>query len=108
VVVALRENSSQGPFVDAFLRRYKSSDIRDSVSLLRGSTFTSYAASATIYHVGNVSNDTKMRFWLTQHFWMLLPVGAALSLLVASWTCDYLAERARIRLGLTSLANQPR
>jgi cellulose synthase (UDP-forming) len=108
VVVALRENSSRAPFVDAFLRRYQSSDINESVSLLRGSTFTSYAANASIYHVGNVSNYTKMRIWLTQYFWMLLLVGAALSLLVASWTCDYLAERARIRLGLTPLANQPR
>jgi cellulose synthase (UDP-forming) len=78
------------------------------VSLLRGSTFISYATNVSIYHVGNVSNYTKMRIWLTQYFWMLLLVGTALSLLVASWTCDYLAERARIRLGLTPLANQPR
>ncbi|WP_446741644.1 UDP-forming cellulose synthase catalytic subunit [Silvibacterium acidisoli] len=103
VLVALKDDASRKDFVGAFLERYQSSDIAHTVSLLRGGHFTSYDAKTTVYHVGNISWYTRLRIWLTQYFWVLLLAGGALSLLVASWTNDYLADRARRRIGVAEL-----
>ncbi|RXH58695.1 UDP-forming cellulose synthase catalytic subunit [Granulicella sibirica] len=98
VVVAMRSDEAVDNFADAFLERSQSSDISQTVSLLRRERFGSYAVATPAYHVGNISNYALMRIWLAQYFWVLLIVVTAFSLLLASWTRDYLAHVAAVRL----------
>ena len=85
-------------FANAFLERSQSSDISETVSLLRRERFGSYEVATPAYHVGYISNYALMRIWLAQYFWVLLIVVTAFSLLLASWTMDYLAHVAAVRL----------
>ncbi len=98
VVLALREDDAVDTFTNVFLERSQSSDIQQTVSLLRGSAFQSYAVPTSTYHVGYISNYALMRLWLAQKFWLLLLVVTAFCFLIAVWTRDYLAFVATGRL----------
>ena len=98
VVLSLRNDDAVDEFADAFLERSQSSDIANTVSLLRQSRFTSYAVESPRYNVGYISNYSLLRIWLTRHFWILLGTVTLLSLVLAAWVRDYLAWLAASRL----------
>jgi cellulose synthase (UDP-forming) len=98
VVVALRTDGAVEEFADEFLKRSQSSDISETVSLLRGGKFQSYAVPVPTYHVGYVSSYTLMRIWLAQYFWVLLVVVSVLCLVVARWIQEFLVWLAASRL----------
>ena len=98
VLLALRDDDAVDKFADVFLERSQSSDIGQTVSLLRGNSFQSYAVPTSTYHVGYLSNYALMRIWLAQKFWLLLLIVTGFCLLMATWTRDYLNFVAADRL----------
>jgi cellulose synthase (UDP-forming) len=100
VLVELKDEMSADQFAAVFLARSQSDEIAQSVSLLRGDRFSSYAMAASEYHVGNISTYSMMRIWLTRYFVFLLLLVTALSLAIATWAYAWLRYHARERLKL--------
>ena len=98
VMVALRDDSAEDEFASTFLDRSQSSDVAHTVSVLRGGHFTSYALETSAYSLGDVSRYTLMRIWLSRYFWLVIPVLLFFSLVIASWTQEYLTRRGEHRL----------
>jgi cellulose synthase (UDP-forming) len=98
VVLALRDDNAVDDFVTTFLERSQSSDLSQTVSLLRDGKFLSYAAATPVYHTGDISRYKIMRIWLTEYFWLLLVAVFFFSLVLARWTREYLVRRGEIRL----------
>lgn len=98
VIVALRDDSAQEEFTSAFFERSQSSDVAHSVSLLRGGHFYSYALDTNDYHIGDISRYTLMRIWLAEYFWIMVPAVLLFSLVLGSWTHEYLKRRGAFRL----------
>jgi cellulose synthase (UDP-forming) len=98
VVIALRDQATATQFGDAFLRWSQSSDISNSVSVLRGNNFSSYPLGNDIYHVGSISWLVAMRLWFMQYPLVVVLLIVVISLLMASWARLWLRRRARARL----------
>jgi len=98
VLVALQDDSAEEAFSDAFFERAQSSDIKGSVSLLRGDRFVSGKVPTASYHIGLISRYAQMRLLLTEHFALLLLAVSLASLILAVWVREYLVRRAQIRL----------
>jgi cellulose synthase (UDP-forming) len=98
VLVALRSDDVVDRFAEVFQDRSQSSDISQSVSLLRKMSFTSYGVPTPGYHVGAISWYTLMRIWLAEHFWVLLVSMLLLCLLMGRWIQEFLAYLAKERL----------
>jgi len=98
IVMSLRNDDAVDNFTDAFLERSQSSDIAQTVSLLRNGKFSSYAMDTPAYHVGNISAYSLMRVWLAENFWILLLVLFGFSLVLARYARDYLALLTADRL----------
>jgi cellulose synthase (UDP-forming) len=98
VVMSLRNDDAVDNFADVFLERSQSSDIAQTVSVLRGGKFSSYAMDTPTYHVGNIAPYTMMRVWLAENFWILLLVVFGFSLVLARYARDYLALLTTQRL----------
>jgi cellulose synthase (UDP-forming) len=106
VMLEMRSDQVVEDFADVFLERSQSSDIAHSVSLLRNGKFSSYVLDAPVYHVGVISPYALMRLWLVEHFWMLLIAVTVLSLVMATYSRDYLAllTEARLKVDVKSPA----
>jgi cellulose synthase (UDP-forming) len=98
VLVALRSDDVVDRFAEVFQDRSQSSDISQSVSLLRKTSFTSYGVPTPGYHVGAISWYTLMRIWLAEHFWVLIVTMLLLCLLMGRWTQELLVYLAAVRL----------
>jgi len=98
VLVALQSDDVVDRFAEVFQERSQSSDISQSVSLLRKAGFTSYGMPTPGYHVGSISWYTLMRIWLAEHFWVLLVSMLLLCLLMGRWTQELLVYLAGERL----------
>ena len=98
VVVALHGDDAVDRFADIFLERSQSSDISQSLSLLRAGQFSSYTMETHPYHVGDIARYPLLRLWLTEHFWLLFTVVTILSLVLARYARDYLNLLAKERL----------
>ena len=105
VLITLKQDASADGFADVFLDRSQSRDITGSASLLHSSQFDSYALNGGTYYIGNISWYAMMRIWLTQYYLLLLLAVTAFSFLIALWTRNWLAWRARERLKLAETAN---
>jgi cellulose synthase (UDP-forming) len=105
VLIVLRQDASAEAFAGAFLDRSQADEISASVSLLRNGQFTSYLTHGPSYQVGNISGFALMRIYLTRHFLLLFLTVAALSLVIARWTQDWLKRQARDRLKLADTVN---
>jgi cellulose synthase (UDP-forming) len=98
VVMSLRNDDAVDDFADVFFERSQSSDIAQTVSLLRNGKFSSYAMDTSIYHVGDIATYPLMRLWFVEHFYILLLVVLVLSLVLARYARDYLALLTTARL----------
>ena len=98
VLVALRSDDVVDRFAEVFQERSQSSDIAQSVSLLRNKSFTSYGVPTPGYHVGAISWYTLMRIWLAEHFWVLIVTMLLLCLLMGRWVQELLVYLAAVRL----------
>jgi cellulose synthase (UDP-forming) len=102
VLVALRSDDVVDRFAEVFQERSQSSDISQSVSLLRNMRFTSYGVPTPGYHVGSISWYRLMRIWLAEHFWVLIVTMLLLCLLMGRWTQELLVYLAAVRLEAAS------
>ncbi len=107
VVVALHKDDAVDSFADIFLERNQSSDISQSLSLLRAGQFSSYTMETHPYHVGDIDPYPLLRLWLTQHFWLLLTTVTFLSLILARYARDYLNLLSAERLSADPNFHQP-
>ena len=100
VVMSLRDDAAVEKFADVFLDRSQSSDISQTVSMLRNGKFTSYDMETPVYHVGNIAPYPLLRLWFAENFWLLLIVVMLLSLALAKYARDYLALLTASRLSV--------
>jgi cellulose synthase (UDP-forming) len=98
VLVELKSDDVVDRFAEVFQERSQSSDISQSVSLLRKTSFTSYGVPTPGYHVGYISWYALMRIWLAEHFWVLLVAMLLLCLLLGRWIHELLVYMAAVRL----------
>ena len=98
VLIALRDKSVISNFLSAFLKTSQSSDISQSVSVLRGAGFSSYRIGSDIYHVGSLS----WWIWLTILFqdyqWLMVICTLVACFLIAIMIRSILRRKARARL----------
>jgi cellulose synthase (UDP-forming) len=105
VLVVLQNDASAELFAGTFLDRSQGDEISASVSLLRNAQFASYLTHGQSYQVGHLSGFARVRIYLTRYFLLLFLVVAALCLLIARWTLDWLKLQARERLKLADTVN---
>ena len=98
VTITLKQSESATPFIDAFWKVGESSDISESVSVLHGSTFSSYRVGDRFYHVGQLPWWERLRYWLVEFPWIIVPTTFILGLFVVPWIRLRLDKRARARL----------
>ncbi len=98
VLIALRDHSVAPGFVNAFFKYAQSSDIDQSVSVLHGSSFSSYRIGNDMYHVGSLSSLVRIHMLFSQFPWMMVLLVVMVCLPVASVARVQLRRHARQRL----------
>jgi len=98
VTITLKQSESAAPFTDAFWKVSEASDISESVSVLHGTTFTSYRVGDRFYHVGNLPWWEHLRYWFVEFPWIIVPLTFILGLFVVPWIRLRLNRRAKERL----------
>jgi cellulose synthase (UDP-forming) len=98
VTITLKQSESAQPFTEAFWKVSGSSDISESVSVLHGSTFTSYRVGDRFYHVGHLPWWEHLRYWFREFPWIIVPLTFILGLFVVPWIRVRLDKRAKARL----------
>jgi len=98
VTITLRNNSAADAFAAAFMKSSTSGDISDTVSILHGSTFSSYRPGHRFYHVGHLPLWTQIRHWLREFPWLIVVLTFVLGLFVVPWTKAKLDHRTKARL----------
>jgi cellulose synthase (UDP-forming) len=100
VAIMLRKDSSADVLSEVLTDPSPTFQLKSSLTLLRHSTFTAYAAGVMPYHVGHISWYAAMRMYLTRYFVLLLILVMALILLCARYVYDWMAWHAHQRLKL--------
>jgi cellulose synthase (UDP-forming) len=90
VLITLRDHQTQPGFLDAFLKSSQSSDIGQSVSVLRDGGFSSYRVGTDVYHVGALSWPLRLSMLFADN-----PLIVALLIIVV---CFLMAALIRARL----------
>jgi cellulose synthase (UDP-forming) len=98
VLVVLRDPTGIAGFLSAFLKASQSSDIAQSVGVLRGGSFASYRIGDDEYRVGEASLLTRVTMGLQQYSWLIVIVAVGICFLMAALFEAMLGERARVRL----------
>jgi cellulose synthase (UDP-forming) len=98
VVVVLRDATVTPGFLAAFLKSSQASDISHSVSILRGSEFTSYRIGTDSYRVGDLSWWTRMVMVFQDFPWLIVLVAVLFCFLMAGLIRANLRRSARMRL----------
>jgi cellulose synthase (UDP-forming) len=98
VLIALRDKAVIPSFLSVFLRRSQSGDISQSVSVLHGTTFTSYRIGDDVYRVGSLSIWIYLHMLFSEYPWIVVIVATLVSLLMAAIIRGMLRRHARTRL----------
>jgi cellulose synthase (UDP-forming) len=98
VIVALRDHSVVPNFLSVFLKTSQSSDISQSVSVLRGSRFVSYRIGNSAYQVGSLSFWIHLNMWYSEYPWLMIISTIIICFLLAGIVRAALRRRARTRL----------
>lgn len=98
VMVALRDKSIVANFLPVFLKTSQSSDISQSVSVLKGARFTSYRIGDSSYHVGSLSFWLWSKLLFAQYPWMVVLVAVVVCFLMGILVRGLLRRKARRRL----------
>ncbi len=98
VLIALRDSMVAPAFLTTFLRVAQSSDIGQSVSVLRDNQFTSYRIGSDSYEVGSLGFWVQMQLYFSHHLWLLVILVFVACLLLAALFRVWLRRRARLRL----------
>jgi cellulose synthase (UDP-forming) len=98
VTVTIRNDGTAKTFAGAFLKSSGSASIGDSISVLRGTDFTSYRLGDNFYQVGHLPWWTQVRYRLREFPWLVVLLTFVLGLFVVPWTRARLDHRTRARL----------
>jgi cellulose synthase (UDP-forming) len=98
VLIALRDKSVISNFLSAFLKTSQSSDISQSVSVLRGSAFSSYRIGSDIYHVGSLSWWIWLNILFEDYQWLMAICTLVACFAIAIMIRSILRRKARARL----------
>jgi cellulose synthase (UDP-forming) len=98
VVVALRDHSVVPNFINVFLKNSQSSDIEQSVSVLKGTRFVSYRIGNDVYHVGSLSWWVRLNMLFSEYPWISFLSTIVICILIAALVRAMLRRHARVRL----------
>jgi cellulose synthase (UDP-forming) len=98
VTITLRNEDTASAFAAAFMKSSTSGDISESVSVLHGSSFSSYRLGDKYYRVGHLPWWSQVRYWLKAFPWLIVLLTFVLGLFVVPWTRARLDHRAKARL----------
>lgn len=98
VAITYKDDDGAGQFASAFWKSSTSGDISESVSVLHGSTFSSYRLGDRYYHVGHLPWWALVRYWLREFPWMIVVLTFVLGLFVVPWIKIHLDRHAQRRL----------
>jgi cellulose synthase (UDP-forming) len=98
VVVVLRDKTVVPNFLSTFLRTSQSSDISQSVSVLKGKRFVSYRIGNDAYWVGSLSPWIRLNMLFSELQWLMVVSTMIFCFLIAAIVRAMLRRRARARL----------
>ncbi|NYF89476.1 UDP-forming cellulose synthase catalytic subunit [Tunturiibacter empetritectus] len=98
VVIALRDKTVIPNFLSTFLQTSQSSDISQSVSVLRDSHFISYRIGNDVYRVGSLSLWLQLNMLFADYQWLMVISTLVVCFLLAVILRSALRRRARARL----------
>ena len=98
VIVALRDKTVIPNFLSTFLRTSQSSDIAQSVSVLKGKRFVSYRIGNDVYWVGSLSIWIRLNMLFSELQWLMVVSSMIFCFLMAAIVRTMLRRRARARL----------
>jgi len=98
VIIALRDHAVVPNFLSVFLKTSQSSDISQSVSVLRGSRFVSYRIGNYVYWVGSLSPWVRLSMLFSEQQWLMVVSTFSICFLLAAVVRTMLRRRARARL----------
>ncbi len=98
VLIALRSTVVTPNFLQTFLKESQSSAVSQSVSVLKGTQFTSYRIGDAMYNVGSLSWPTHVTLWFQEFSWVVPLMVIAACFLMAVWLRATLRQKARRRL----------
>jgi len=98
VLVALRSTAVVPNFLQTFLKVSQSSAVSQSVSVLKGTEFSSYRIGDASYNVGSLSLWTHSQLWVEEFPWLAPLLIATVCFLMAVFLRAMLRAKARRRL----------
>lgn len=98
VLIALRDRNVAPNFLSAFLKTSQSSDISQSVSVLKDSRFVSYRIGNDAYWIGSLSWWTRLNMLFSEYPWLIVVSTIFSCLLMAVILRGILRRHARTRL----------
>jgi cellulose synthase (UDP-forming) len=98
VIIAMRDHSVVPNFLSVFLKTSQSSDISQSVSVLRGNRFVSYRIGNAAYWIGSLSFWLRLNMLFSEFQWLMVISTFILCFLLAGIVRAVLRRRARVRL----------
>jgi cellulose synthase (UDP-forming) len=98
VAIVLRDPAANSGFLAAFLAAAQSSDIAQSVSVLRSEHFSSYPVRDGLYEVGEISPLLRITILLQDSPWLIAFVAVLLCFVLATLLQSTLRQRAGLRL----------
>jgi cellulose synthase (UDP-forming) len=98
VLIVLRDKSVVPNFLSVFLKTSQSSDISQSVSVLKGKRFVSYRIGNDVYWVGSLSPWIRLNMLFSELQWLMVVSSMIFCFLLAAIVRTMLRRRARARL----------
>jgi cellulose synthase (UDP-forming) len=98
VVVLLRDPAAADIFLAAFAQNSQSPAISQSVSVLHGTSFSSYRIGAGVYRVGQIPLLARTEIVLAEFPWLIVLLAAIFCFLMATLLWAMVRRRARARL----------
>ncbi len=98
VLVVLRDKTVVPNFLSVFLKTSQSSDIAQSVSVLKGKRFISYRIGNDVYWVGSLSTWIRLNMLFSELQWLMVVSTMIFCFLMAAIVRAMLRRRARARL----------
>ena len=98
VTITYKNDDGAAQFASMFWKSSVSGDISESVSVLHGTSFSSYRLGDRYYHVGHLPWWAQVRYRLRQFPWLIVILTFVLGLFVVPWIKARLDRHAKARL----------
>ncbi len=98
VSITFKGDDTAPVFANSFIQASASGDISQSVSVLHGTTFSSYRIGDEVYYLGHLQWWNLIRYRLREFPWLIVVLTFVLGLFVVPWMRARLDRRAQARL----------